>query len=80
MSKKPPALQDPTPLGRRVCGNCCHWERFPDDGHPAEADPPGECLLHPPKVHGFNEEGEPIQSLPVVTYRHRCGDHTRQVN
>lgn len=75
---QPPATH--LPPERKACGNCAHFERFPDDGHPVDEDPHGECLRYPPTVHGYDEDETPMQSLPVVSFWHRCGEHTLRMN
>ena len=72
-------------LHGRVCGNCYHFERFPDNRQPRGNDIAGECCLLPPKVHGYAEPeedgvGAPIQSRPLVYFHGRCGQHQPQVN
>lgn len=64
--------------GRRVCGNCSHWERFPNALQTSGNDIAGECLLHPPKVHGYSDLDEPIQSRPLVYFHERCGSYHAQ--
>lgn len=69
--------------GRRVCGNCYLFERFPDAQQPRGKDIAGECMLNPPKVHGYTEleedgVGSPIQSRPLVYFHERCGQHRPQ--
>lgn len=69
--------------GRRACGNCCLFERFPDSQQPPGQDIAGECMLHPPTVHGYTEleedgVGSPIQSRPLVYFHERCGQHQPQ--
>jgi len=70
--------------GRR-CGNCYHFERFPDNHQSPGDDILGTCMLHPPKVHGYTDPEEdggaaPIQSRPWVYFQERCGQHQAQVN
>jgi hypothetical protein len=64
--------------GRRVCGNCYHFERFPDNRQPRGNDIAGECMLIPPEVHGYTELDEPIQSRPLVYFHERCGSYQAQ--
>lgn len=66
--------------GRRVCGNCYHFERYPDSQQIRGNDVAGDCCQRPPKVHGYTEleedgEGRPIQSRPRVYFYERCGQH-----
>lgn len=75
--------ETPALHGRRICGNCYHFERFPDVQQPRGEDIAGECCLNPPKVHGYTEEeedgeGRIIQSRPQVCFHERCGQHQPQ--
>lgn len=67
-------------LGRRVCGNCYHFERFPDAQQRPGHDISGECLWAPPKVLDVNEDGDVLQASPIRFFRNRCGQHFPQVN
>lgn len=67
----------------RICGNCYHFERFPDKQQSPGEDIAGECMLEPPTVHGYDDlegDGSIVQSRPLVFFRERCGQYQPQVN
>lgn len=79
-AKRPPADPSTEVLGRRVCGNCYHFERFADSAQSAGADISGECQWKPPTVLGIDESGLVVQASPIRSFRNRCGQHQPQVN
>lgn len=60
------------------CGNCRHWDRLPDVEQVPGDDIGGECLLNPPTVLGFDEEGALLQADPYKQFQSRCGQHDYQ--
>lgn len=66
---------------RPVCGNCRHWERYPDTAQTPGEDLVGDCCLNPPTVLDVTEDGLVLQARPVVFGLDRCcGDHAPQVH
>lgn len=62
------------------CGNCRYWRRLDDsDQMPAE-DVLGDCVRFPPSVVGVTEDGEAVQTVPIVEAQHWCGEHGVVVN
>lgn len=83
--KKVPAVNTPDGAdslhARPVCGNCRHWERYPDSAQAPGEDLIGDCCLNPPAVLDVTEDGLVLQARPVMfSLDRRCGAHAPQVH
>lgn len=66
-------------LARSRCGNCRHWRLLDDSDQMPSQDVLGECMFFPPTVVGV-EDGEAVQTLPIVEAQHWCGQHGRNLS
>lgn len=80
MAKRTVKKEKESFLAMSRCGNCRAWRRLDDSEQMPAEDVLGECLFFPPAVVGVTDDGEAVQTLPIVEARHWCGQHARNLS